>query len=93
MKSKLSIVLFLCMTFCTGAALAGGLEEGTKAAEEFSTWLYGFIGACAVGYLGFKGFQVWSDKAQWIDFLTAIGKVAAVGGTLGLTTWAWAVFA
>lgn len=86
--------MLLMIVICTSNnANAGGLAAGTSAASAFQTWLFAFLGVLAFIYLMFKGLQAWAEKTQWFDFLIAIGKVAAVGGVLGLTTWAWGIFA
>ena len=79
--------------FSTVSVYAGGLESGTNAVTTFKDWLFGFLGVVAFVYLMYKGVEAWAEKIQWVDFLTAIGKVAAVGGVLSLTSWAWALFA
>src|SRR5471032_3469974 len=90
---KVTPLLFFAAASASNAVYAAGLQSGTDAATNFKTWLFGFLGVLAFIYLMYKGLAAWAEKAQWFDFLVAIGKVAAVGGVLGLTTWAWSVFA
>lgn len=92
MKKLLSL-LFCAAVVVSNVAYAGGLSSGTSAATDFKTWLFGFLGVLAFIYLMYMGLAAWAEKHQWFDFLIAIGKVAVVGGVLGLTTWAWTIFA
>lgn len=92
MRKKFISLLFY-IAVISNTAYAGGLDSGTAAANEFKTWLFGFLGVLAFIYLMYKGLSAWAEKSQWFDFLTSIGKVAVVGGVLGLTAWAWNVFA
>ncbi len=73
-------------------AHAGGLQSATTGASTFSTWLYAFLGVCAVIYLGWKGAEAWMDRGHWSDFVTAAGKVAVVGSVVVLTPWLWSMF-
>lgn len=93
MKKHFWLGIVAVVLLFVGVAHAAGLQSGTDAANNFKTWLFGFLGVVAFIYLMFKGVQAWAEKIQWFDFLTAIAKVAAVGGVLGLTTWAWSIFA
>lgn len=90
---KMSVILALLMLFSGVTFASGGLESGTAAVSTFRDWMFNFLGVVAFIYLMYKGIEAWAEKIQWIDFLTAIGKVAAVGGVLTLTTWAWGLFA
>lgn len=90
---KSSVIVLVLTLFCGTALAAGGLESGTAAVSTFRDWMFNFLGVVAFIYLMYKGIEAWAEKIQWIDFLTAIGKVAAVGGVLTLTTWAWGLFA
>ncbi len=89
----MALILIVMTAFAVTNACAGGLQTGTAAVSMFRDWLYGFLGVVAFIYLMYKGVEAWAEKIQWVDFLTAIGKVAAVGGVLGLVQWAWALFA
>lgn len=91
--NKFVPILCILGLVLTKTAVAGGLQDGTDAAETFKDWLFGFLGVLAFIYLMWKGLQAWAEKIQWFDFLTAIGKVAGVGGVLVLTGWAWTIFA
>lgn len=82
----------LALAACS-PAFAGGLEAGTDAATDFKTWFFGFLGVVAFIYLMIIGFQAWFDKKSWVDFGVACGKVAALGGVLGLVTYLWGIFA
>lgn len=94
MKKLTFALLFAAAATVPQLALAqGGLQSGTAAVNTFNTWLYAFVGVCAVSYLTFKGFQLAGEKIQWIDFGYAIGKVAVCGGVPVLAAWAWAVYA
>lgn len=94
MKKFLFAMMFAAVALVPEVALAqGGLQSGTTAVTNFNTWLYAFVGVCAVSYLTFKGFQLAGEKIQWIDFGYAIGKVAVCGGVPVLAAWAWSVYA
>jgi hypothetical protein len=73
-------------------AHAGGLPSATQGATTFSTWLYAFLGVCAVIYLGWKGAEAWMDRGHWSDFVMACGKVAVVGSVVVLAPWLWSMF-
>jgi hypothetical protein len=90
---KKILPVLLCAMLVTNVAMAGGLDSGTQAAETFKTWFFGLLGAFSGTYLLVKGAQVWGEKIQWIDFGHAVGKVAVVGGSIGLAGWAWIMFA
>lgn len=90
---KKILPLLVCALVISHAANAGGLESATQAAETFKTWFFGLLGVFASSYLLWKGAEVWAEKAQWIDFGYAIGKVAVVGGAIGIAGWAWMMFA
>jgi hypothetical protein len=83
-------VLFLALTT---SAHAGGLADGTAAATTFKTWIYGFVGICAVIFLLCRIAMAWANKIQWIDLAFDIAKVAAAGSVLVLAPWAWGIFA
>ncbi|MDB0573486.1 hypothetical protein LBW59_22315 [Ralstonia solanacearum] len=73
-------------------ASAGGLDAGTQAANTFKLWFYGFAGICASIYLLWVGLEIWGEKARWIDFAHAVGKVAGVGAVIVIAPWAWTLF-
>lgn len=85
--------LFAAIVTVPGLALAGGLQSGNDAVNQFNTWLFIFIGILAVSYLSFKGIQLAGEKIQWIDMGYAIAKVAVCGGIPALAAWAWSVYA
>lgn len=94
MEKLLFAIVFAAFAIVPELALAqGGLQSGTNAVSNFNTWLYTFVGVCAVSYLTFKGFQLAGEKIQWIDMGYAIGKVAVCGGVPVLAAWAWSVYA
>ncbi|MBN3786109.1 hypothetical protein [Burkholderia sp. Ac-20353] len=89
------IVTGAAMSTTVHAAYAGGgLNAGTQAANNFTTWFYSFCGVMAGSYLLWVGVQCWSNKADWIhDFGGGIAKVAGVGAALVLAGWAFGLFA
>lgn len=91
--SLLTVALIATMPAFALAKTGGGLNSGTGAVTSFNTWLFAFIGVCAVSYLTFKCVQLAGEKIQWIDLGYAIGKVAVVGGVPVLAAWAYAVYA
>jgi hypothetical protein len=91
--SLLTVALIVTMPAFALAQTGGGLNSGTGAVTSFNTWLFAFIGVCAVSYLTFKCVQLAGEKIQWIDLGYAIGKVAVVGGVPVLAAWAYAVYA
>lgn len=93
MRTQYRITLFAMTAFSCAVAQAGGLTTATTAVTEISTWMYTFIGACAVMYLLFKGAQACADKIQWMDFLSSVGQVALVGSVPTLGVWAWTLLA
>ncbi len=82
----------LTSVLMTQFAYAGGLQSATTGASTFQTWLYAFLGVCAVIYLGWKGGEAWMDRGHWSDFVMACGKVAVVGAVTVLAPWLWAMF-
>ncbi len=83
------------MSMAVRAAWAGGgLQAGTSAVNNFTTWFYGIAGVLAGAYLLWVGVQCWSNKADWVhDFGGGIAKVAGVGSALVLAGWAFGLFA
>ncbi|WP_455289948.1 hypothetical protein [Cupriavidus necator] len=87
------LLLAATLTLCTGLAMAGGLEAGTAAANQFKVWFYGFVGTLAFIYLAWTGLQCWGGRANWVhDFGGACAGVAAVGATVVLAPWLWNLF-
>lgn len=88
----LTFALLTLPTLALAQTPSGGLDSGTTAVTSFNTWLFTFIGVCAISYLTFKCVQLAGEKIQWIDLGYAIGKVAVVGGVPALAAWAYAVY-
>lgn len=93
MKNILFALLCVLFAAAPELALAGGLDSGTQAADQFKTWFFSFLAIVAAIYLAWQGVMLFGHKIQWIDFGEAVGKVAVVGSVIGLATWAWSVFA
>lgn len=79
--SLLGRLLTVAVGAVSSAAIAGGLQSGTQAANNFQVWEYGFIAVVAVCYLGYEGVMCFAHKGNWVqDFGAACAKVAVVGG-------------
>ncbi len=96
-----STVLFTVLLLVAGAASAGGggggggvggMTTATTTATAITTAFFGFVGACAGGYLLYVGIMAKADKKTWGDFGMAVVHVALVGASLVLATWAWKLF-
>jgi TrbC/VIRB2 pilin len=75
-----------------GAGAAGGLSVAQSTASNIATALFGFASVGAGVYLLYLGLMAWSDKKTWGDFGMGVVHVSLVGGSLALSTWAWALF-
>jgi hypothetical protein len=92
-KIMKNLLLFLMLSLLGSAYAAGGLSAVESSLDGIKTAVYSIVGVCATLYLLFKGVQLWSDKIQWADFLTAVAAVAVVGASLVIASWAWSAFA
>lgn len=76
----------------TPALAGGGLAAASSGLSTFQVWFFTFVGILAICYLTYKGAMAFTDREHWSDFGMAIGKVAVVGGVIGLAAWAWSLF-
>lgn len=86
------IAAVLALMLVSSVAMAGGLESGTQAANNFKIWFYSFVGIVAVIYLLYVGVQCFGSRGDWVhDFGGACIKVAAVGSVIVLAPWLWSL--
>jgi type IV secretory pathway VirB2 component (pilin) len=82
----------LALTAMTSPAFAqlGGLQKATTTAQDVTTGVYAFVGACAGLYLLYLCIMAFMERKQWSDVFMGVVHVAIAGGSVVLGAWAWA---
>lgn len=86
------VFLMLLVSNFVMAQSTGGLAKATAAANEWKTWLYGFLGVCVFLFVMYSVILALLNKQSWMDVLGDLAKVAAAGGVLVAAGWAWSIW-
>lgn len=89
--NRFFVALFLIM-FSGFAAAGGGLDSATNAITNLKTWLFPFVGMCALVYMLYCILMAFMERKSWGDVGMALGYCALAGGAVAGGTWALEMF-
>ncbi len=80
------------MLFSGFAAAGGGLDSATNAITNLKSWLFPFVGLCALVYMLYCILMAFMERKSWGDVGMALGYCALAGGAVAGGTWALGMF-
>lgn len=93
-KENLTAKFYLALTtvFLSFPSFADGLDDGTDTVNEVVAWFYIALGSIVSGFTIYEVLLAFFDKKSWADVMTTLIKVAAAGGILAATAFAWSIW-